>query len=116
MKTCDISGMGGGYEKMCQRMLARGIAYLAEVNPPVEMWEKAKECANIYGIMLTEGQDLKALEACVIRSGDDVTTAMHQAVMQHLLYIHRNGKDKWLEKLAEYRPPADFTDYSWDGK
>jgi len=116
MRTCDISGMGGGYEGMCQRMLARGVAYLAEVQPPIEMWAKATEYQNIVGIMTVEGADLKGLEDAIIRKGDDCTGAMHQAVMGHLRYIHKHGHAKWLEEMSAAREPADFSDYAWDGR
>ena len=116
MKTCDISGMGGDYEQMCQRILHRGIAYLAEVQPPVEMWGKATALKNVYGILLTEGDDLKALENAIIRPGDDATGAMHQCVMGHLSYIHKHGHDAWLEGLAQHREASDFSEYHWDGQ
>lgn len=116
MKTCDISGMGGGYEEMCQRMLHRGIAYLGEQKPPVEMWAKARGVEGIYGVLLTEGEHLEALERFIIREGDDCTGAMHQAVMGHLAYIHRHGHEQWLAELAKHRDPSSFTDYVWDGR
>ena len=116
MKTWDISGMGGGYEAMCQRMLWRGIAYLADVKPPVEMWKKTGTFANVYGVMTTEGGDLKGLEQSIIRKGDDCTGAMHQCVMGHLAFIHTNGMDKWHEELSKHRAPEKSWDYVWDGK
>ena len=115
MRTCDLSGMGGAYEAMCQRMLARGVAYLAAVKPPTEMWNGAKTFATVYGVMLTDGEALKALEAAVIRPGDDCTGAMHQCVMGHLRYIHAHGHDAWLAELAKHREPGDFSDYAGDG-
>lgn len=64
--TFDLSGMSGGYEDMCQLMLWRGVLYLAEVQPPVTMWEQATEYQNVYGVMSTQGAGLKALEAAAI--------------------------------------------------
>ena len=58
-RTVDISGMGGGYEAMCQTMLWRGVLHLAEMKPPLEMWKQATEYQNIIGVMSTEGADLK---------------------------------------------------------
>ena len=115
MKTWDLSGMGGGYEEMCQRMLWRGVAYLAEVKPPVEMWQQVKGFKNAYGVILTDGADLKALERAIIQPGDDVTGAMHQCVMGHLSFIHTHGIEKWREHLAEHRAPEEPVEYAWDG-
>ncbi len=110
-ETYSISGFGGAYEDMCQRMLWRGVKHLEEVRPPVEMWKQAKAYRNIYGLLLTEGDDLKALEAAIIQDGDDVTGAMHQAVMGHLFYIHENGLDRWREELAKHRDGS----FIWSG-
>ena len=116
MKTWDLSGMGGGYEDMCQRMLWRGVAYLGEVKPPVAMWSKAHAYANIYGVLDTEGPDLKGLEDAIVRPGDDCTGAMHQCVMGHLAFIHKRGMDAWHEMLAQHRAPERCFDYVWDGQ
>jgi hypothetical protein len=103
-ETVDISGMGGGYEAECQRMLWRGVAYLHEIKPPLEMWKGATSYAGVYGVLSTDGADLKALEATVIPSGTDCTGAMHQAVMSHLCRIHEYGIDWWLAKVRERDP------------
>ena len=103
-RTVDISGFGGGYEAMCQTLLWRGIAYLAEVKPPLEMWKDAKSYRGVYGILQTEGKDLTALEEAIIRPGDDVTRVMHQAVMEHLYAIHTNGLDGWLAEYIQKAP------------
>ena len=111
-ETVEISGFGGGYEDQCQRMLWRGVAHLAEIKPPLEMWDHAKQYRNITGIMITDGADLKALEASCIHEGDDVTGAMHQAVMSHLAHIHRHTVSEWLAHLKE-RGREIIT---WEGK
>ena len=103
-RTVTISGFGGGYEAMCQTLLWRGIVYLAEVKPPLDMWKNATSYQGVYGILQTEGQDLKALEEAIIRPGDDVTGAMHQAVMGHLHVIHTNGLDGWLAEYIQKTP------------
>ena len=113
-ETISISGFGGGYEDMCQRMLWRGVAYLAERQPPVEMWAGAHAYENIYGVMSTEGEELKALEAAIIKDGDDVTGAMHQAVMSHLAYIHKHGVLEWLREAMNHREPESF--FTWEGE
>jgi hypothetical protein len=116
MKTWDLSGLGGGYEEMCQRMLWRGVAYLGEVKPSVDMWEQAKAFSGVYGLLMTDGSDLRGLEDAIIRPGDDATGAMHHCVMGHLSFIHQNGIEKWHEELAKARPDEGPTEYVWDGK
>lgn len=113
-ETFSISGFGRGYEDMCQRMLWRGVAYLAERKPSTSMWGQASSSPQIFGVMHTEGEDLKALEAAIIKPGEDVTGAMHHAVMRHLWFIHNNGIEKWREELAPHRTePGDA--FTWEG-
>lgn len=111
-ETYSISGFGGGYEDLCQKMLWRGVAHLEEHKPPLEMWKGAKTYNNVYGVLITEGDDLKALEEAIIKPEEDVTGAMHQAVMGHLFFIHQHGLDKWREELSKVRPEGPFT---WEG-
>ena len=111
-KSWSLSGMGGGYEDQCQRMLWRGVAYLAECRPPLEMWEQALSSPRIYGVLLTGGGGLKALEQAIIKPGDDVTGAMHQCVMSHLAYIHQYGTASWHEQLSAHRDAC----FDWEGE
>lgn len=113
-ETFSLSGFGGTYEDMCQRMLWRGVAYLAEVKPDPEMWSGAQTYANVYGVMVTEGAELKALEAAILKPGDDATGAMHQCVMGHLAYIHRNGLDEWRTELTKHRTEDKM--FVWEGE
>ena len=78
-------------------MLWRGVAWLAERKPPLSIWESAKSNPQIVGVLLTKGDDLKSLEAAMIKPGDDVTGAMHQFTMNHIAYIHQHGTDGWIE-------------------
>ena len=106
--TFDLSGMGGGYEEMCQKMLWRGVKHLETIKPSVEMWQGATEYKNIYGIMITDGVELKALESSMLPPDDnDCSGAMHQCVMGHLRFIHRNGLIKWEEGLRPHRLKDD---------
>lgn len=113
--TFTISGFGGAYEDMCQKMLWRGVAHLEAAKPSVEMWTQAHSYKNVFGLLITEGDELKALEAAMMRDDDDVTGAMHQAVMGHLRFIHMEGLDKWREHLVPHRPePGDR--FKWTGE
>lgn len=94
-RTVDLSGFGGGYEAMCQTMLWRGIEYLAEVKPPLD---------KLYGSENWTTPERKALEAAMLKPGEDATGAMFGAAISHLAYIHKNGVDKWLGDVAEKEP------------
>src|ERR1043166_3786988 len=107
-ETFSLSGFGGGYELQCQKMLWRGVRHLETVAPPLEMWKNAKSSPQIYGVVLTEGADLEALEQAIILKGDDATGAMHHCVMEHLCYIHRNGLEKWAAELRPHRNGKSF--------
>ena len=112
-RTASISGFGGGYEDTCQRMLWRGVAYLAEVQPPLEIWEGTHSYEGVFGLLVT-GEGLKELEAAVMRGEDNVTGAQHQAVMGHLRVIHEHGVDWWIDHLREHSGDARI--FEWEGE
>jgi len=96
-ETIDISGMSGSYEWGCQAMLQAGVKYLSE-QPDFHFDYKGFK--NVYGVCWTDtpwGKDLdKAITDAV--SGD-CTGAMHQAVIAHLIYIHKHGYGAWLKSV-----------------
>jgi hypothetical protein len=113
MKTIDISGMGGGYENVCQQMLKNGLDWI-EANP-----EKAKELngaykayKGIYGVCTAETAIAKEFDQALMKGIDDATGAMHQAVVGHSLYIAAHGKDAWLAEVEKSNPGRT---YEWDG-
>lgn len=69
----------------------------------IAMWENAKEYRNIYGILLTSGDDLKALEKAMRFEEEDATGAMHQCVMGHLRFIHEHSLEEWRNELIKHR-------------
>jgi hypothetical protein len=99
MKTVDISGMGGGYELCCQTMLLRGIAFLAQ-NPDFTFDKAYSGFKGVYGLCMSKNENAKTLDE-VITKGTDCTGAMHQAVIGHLSYIHKNGYEKWLSNFED---------------
>lgn len=95
----EISGFGGGYEEACQDMLEAGVKWLL-ANKPESL--VMKESPNIFGIILTEGDEAEALSKAVIdASGGEATGAMHHAVMSRLHYINANGWDAYVKVLLE---------------
>lgn len=93
MKTIDISGFGGSYEAGCQKMLLQGLKFLND--RPDFNWEGYKEYNNIYGVCTAETEEAKALDEAVC-AGVEPSGAMHQAVINHLAYIHKHGYDGWI--------------------
>lgn len=104
IETCDISGMGGGYEKTCQKMLWETVAWLKD--KPKDIFNGTKEYKNIYGIIELP-EPLQEIENRLAEKYD-CTGAMMQAVMSHARYIHTHSHAEWLAKLREVREPQDF--------
>ena len=111
VKTIDISGfdshgdeLGYGYEAVCQRALWEGIQYLAKVDRPDKILDKSSGFKNVYGIIETP-ESAKELEAIWSRLDKEVfngwTGAQHQAVVGHLMFISKNGVQKWLDEFKD---------------
>ena len=94
MKTRDISGFGGGYEALCQKMLKNGLKFLRQREP--FDWSGYKQFKGIYGICTAEGKDAKELDKAIMEGVEDATGAMQQAVVNHLAALWRFGLEKWL--------------------
>jgi len=96
----EISGFGGGYEDCCQAMLEAGVKWLNENTARRDM--QAHGFKSIYGALIVDSDDAKAMEKAVIDAADgEATGAMHQAVMQRLFFIAKNGWDKYCEELRK---------------
>ena len=97
----EISGFGGDYEKTCQAMLEAGVKWL-EANKDKKKDLKGKSFKNVYGIFEVTSDAAKAMEKAVMESvkGQGATGAMHQAVMDRLFYIAKDGWDKYVERLT----------------
>lgn len=103
MKTIDITGFGGGYEATCQRMLLAGIGYL--VTQPDFDWAGYQSYQNVYGLVSSKNTDAKDLDKVLSAAAlNDMTGAMHQAVISHLRYIHQHGYDSWLAEASKDDP------------
>lgn len=101
-KTVDISGFGGGYEKVCQVALWTGIKYLAKCDKPEDLFKGTVEFQNITGIAITP-ESAKELED-LWRSNpalDGWTGAQHQAVVGHLRFIAKEGYLAWIKKFEK---------------
>jgi hypothetical protein len=100
-ETVDISGMSGGYEVACQRMLRAGINYLKD-KPDFHFDYEGFE--RIYGICFTETPWGKDLDKILMEAvNNDCTGAMHQCVIGHLSQIHKHGLEWWLKQFPKER-------------
>jgi len=99
MKTIDISGFGGGYEAACQLMLVRGMAWLKE-HPDFD-FRAYKTYKNVFGLCSSTTSQAEDLDKTIC-AGLDPSGAMHQGVISHLAYIHKNGYDKWLAEAQKH--------------
>lgn len=108
-KTVDISGfekmgdkIGYGYEAVCQRALWEGIDYLSKCDRPEKILDKSSGFKNVYGILETP-ESAKELEAIWSKLDKEVfkgwTGGQHQAVVGHLMFIAKNGVQKWLDEF-----------------
>lgn len=84
----QISGFGG------RAMVVAGLEWI-DANP--NSVPRFTSYQNIYGVIGEDNEDAKKLsEAVVAASGGDCTGAMHQAVIGHVMWIVRNGWEKYV--------------------
>jgi len=94
----EISGFSGSYEKECRKMLKAGLEWFDE-NPKAE--PKFKGFKNVYGLIIEDNKDAKALSKAVTDVTDDCTGAMHQAVITSVRWIRKNGWDKYVKEMSK---------------
>ncbi len=100
----EISGFGGGYEQTCRNMLAAGLEWL-DTHPDAD--PNFQGFKGIYGIILEDNANAKALSQAVVDAADgDCTGAMHQAVISHCLAIRKIGWDAYCVKMREREEPS----------
>ena len=93
----EISGFGEGYEKACRVMLDSGLQWL-DKNPDAE--PKFKGNSAVYGVIIEDNDDAKALSEAVTDNVDGCTGAMHHAVVSSCLWIRKNGWDAYVERMS----------------
>ena len=99
----EISGFGGSYEAACRKMVIAGLEWLDE-HPDADL--KFGGFEGVYGLITDESEDAEALTkhiiAAVSNSQDGGPTgAMHQAAIQHILFIKRNGWDAYVREMSQ---------------
>ncbi len=96
----EISGFGGGYEEECRAAIVRGLEWW-DANPMAA--PKFHGWKDVYGIIMEDNEDAKALSAAVAPKGSDMTGAMHQAAIEHILYIRKNGWEKYVQVKTDQK-------------
>lgn len=95
----EISGMGGGYEDVCRAMVIAGLEW-ADAKGNAD--PKYKEYENIYGITTGENEDAKELQRVMLKAADnDCTGAMMQSCMSHVMFVLKNGWDKYVVEMSK---------------
>jgi len=98
MKTLEISGFGGGYEQTCQTMLTRGLKWASEHD---FHGLEYRGYEGVYGYLMAKTDAAKDLDRAMLADRLDATGAMHQTVVNHLLFIFHESYAKWLEQGAD---------------
>lgn len=99
----EISGFGGDYEEACRDMVRAGCEWFDEYPDANPQFSGVK---NVYGICMEDNDDAKALSnavenAPVVQKGGGPSGAMHQAAVSHVLFIRKNGWDKYVEEMSK---------------
>lgn len=95
----EISGLGGGYEDACRAMVIAGLEW-ADAKGNVD--PRYKEFEGIYGLTTGENADAKELQGVMHKaSNDDCTGAMMQACLSHVMFVLKNGWDKYVIEMTE---------------
>ncbi len=98
----EISGFGKNtsYEKGCQKMLQAGFEWI-EKNKKKKTKLKGHSYKHIYGIFELDTKEARELSKVIVKAEPECTGAMHQAVMQHLFFIAKEGLEKWKEEVTK---------------
>lgn len=108
----ELSGFGGSYEAGCRAMVVAGLEWL-DAHPDAK--PQFHGCKNIFGIIQSDNADAKALSDTMLDAPIEVdgekttvgdygaTGAMHQQAISHVLWISRNGWDKYVAESRERR-------------
>jgi len=99
----EISGFGGGYEAACRKMLRAGVAWIDE-HKNEEL--KFSTLPGVYGLLIEDNEAAKELSRVitdVVENDADggATGAMHQAVTESVMFIAKNGWEKYVDEMRD---------------
>lgn len=99
-KMGEISGFGGEYEQACRNMVIAGLKWCDKKPNAILDY---KEYANVYGITCDESPDMKECQQAMLKAplAKGCTGAMMQACMSHIMFIKKNGWDKYVEEMSK---------------
>ena len=96
----EISGFGGGYEETCRNMLYGALAYLDEHCTTQE--EKINAVAKLVDDLRDRNYKNNGIEKAIMKACEnDCTGAMHNAAVSHLMFLTKNGYEKYKNELIE---------------
>lgn len=102
----EISGFGldTGYEKACRAMVVAGIEWLT-AHPDAD--PKFHGFKGVYGYIVEDNDDAKALTQAVLKACPDCSGAMMQAVINHVFYARKNGVEAYRAMLLKPQEKAE---------
>lgn len=87
----EVSGFGGDYEQACRTMIQAGMDWI-DAHPGASL---------VYvGYYSDNSPDMQALEKQVQESVDCPSGAMMACTLNHIMFAHKNGWDKYLAELS----------------
>jgi hypothetical protein len=92
----QISGFGGGYEIACRQMVLAGLRWLDE-HPNTD--PQFRGYKNIVGVVSEENADAESLSTAVLSACDGCSGAMHDAAINHVLWIKAHGWDEYVAEM-----------------
>ena len=97
-KCGEISGFGGSYEEACRDLVTAGMEWF-DINPNADV--KFKGMKNVFGLIHTDSEDAKRLDKHLCDSCKDLTGAMHQASVGHILKAQSVGWEEYIKLMEE---------------
>lgn len=95
----EISGFGGGYEETCRNMVLAALDWLDE-NPEADL--SYKTFKQVYGLTTDESDDMKTMQGVMVKAANnDCTGAMMQATCAHVMFIRKEGWEKYVEEMSK---------------
>ncbi|HMW40274.1 MAG: hypothetical protein K1X68_10755 [Saprospiraceae bacterium] len=98
-KCREISGIGGGYEEACRKMVISGMEWLENHKNATPKFDQFK---NIYGFTANENEDMQKMQSAMNEAiNDGATGAMMQCCTNHVLFANKNGWEKYILEMEK---------------
>ena len=93
----EISGLGGGYEHDCRKMVITGLKWL-DKHPNAD--PKFTGYREVFGLISEDNHDAKKLSATVGASVPTCSGAGHHAAIAHILHIKEVGWSTYVKEMT----------------